>query len=57
MKNEHERLFEFIRLEELEKPVLILALEGWIDSSGIARSVKDSLLLKAQSQISLKSLI
>ncbi|MBT69698.1 MAG: hypothetical protein CL432_06085, partial [Acidimicrobiaceae bacterium] len=54
MKNDHEYLFEFIQLEELKKPVLILALEGWIDSSGIARSVKDSLLLKAQSQTMVK---
>ena len=54
MKSEQERLFEFIRLEELEKPVLILALDGWIDSSGIARNVKDSLLSKAQSRTMVK---
>ena len=54
MKSEQERLFEFIQLQELEKPVLILALDGWIDSSGIARNVKDSLLSKAQSQTMVK---
>ena len=54
MKNDYQHLFEFIQLEELEKPVLILALEGWIDSSGIARNVKDSLLSKAQSQTMVK---
>tara|TARA_B100001142_G_scaffold317637_1_gene358824 strand:- start:1547 stop:2419 length:873 start_codon:yes stop_codon:yes gene_type:complete len=50
MENNQENLFEFIQLKELQEPVLILALDGWIDSSGIARSVKDSLLSKAQTQ-------
>ena len=54
MKSEQEDLFEFIQLKELEKPVLILALDGWIDSSGIARNVKDSLLSKAESQTMVK---
>ena len=54
MENNQERLFEFIQLKELEKPVLILALDGWIDSSGIASSVKDSLLSKAQSETMVK---
>jgi hypothetical protein len=54
MTNNLEHLFEFIELRELEKPVLILALDGWIDSSGIARSVKDSLLSKAQSHTMVK---
>ena len=54
MKSEQEHLFEFTRLKELESPVLILALDGWIDSSGIARNVKDSLLSKAQSQTMVK---
>ena len=48
MENNQENLFEFIQLKKLQEPVLILALDGWIDSSGIARSVKDSLLSKAQ---------
>ena len=50
MENNQEHLFEFIELKELKEPVLILALDGWIDSSGIARSVKESLLSKTQSQ-------
>ena len=50
MENNQEYLFEFIELKELKEPVLILALDGWIDSSGIARSVKESLLSKTQSQ-------
>lgn len=54
MKSEQEDLFEFIQLKELENPVLILALDGWIDSSGIARNVKDSLLSKAESQTMVK---
>ena len=54
MKSEQEHLFEFTRLKELESPVLILALDGWIDSSGIARNVKDSLLSKAESQTMVK---
>ncbi|MBL89832.1 MAG: hypothetical protein CL517_06100 [Actinobacteria bacterium] len=48
MTSNYEHLFEFIELRELEKPVLILALDGWIDSSGIARSAKESLLSKAE---------
>ncbi len=54
MENNQEYLFEFIELKELHRPVLILALDGWIDSSGIARSVKESLLSKAQSQTIVK---
>jgi len=54
MKSEQEDLFEFVELKELENPVLILALDGWIDSSGIARNVKDSLLSKAESQTMVK---
>jgi hypothetical protein len=54
MENNQEYLFEFIELKELHRPVLILALDGWIDSSGIARGVKESLLSKAQSQTIVK---
>ena len=54
MENNQEYLFEFIELKELHRPVLILALDGWIDSSGIAQSVKESLLSKAQSQTIVK---
>jgi len=48
MSDNYEHLFEFAELKELEKPVLILALDGWIDSSGIAHSAKESLLSKAE---------
>ena len=40
MSDNYEHLFEFAELKELDKPVLILALDGWIDSSGIAHSAK-----------------
>ena len=48
MSDNYEHLFEFAELKELDKPVLILALDGWIDSSGIAHSAKESLLSKAE---------
>ena len=48
MSDNYEHLFEFADLKELDKPVLILALDGWIDSSGIAHSAKESLLSKAE---------
>ena len=48
MSDNYEYLFEFAELKELDKPVLILALDGWIDSSGIAHSAKESLLSKAE---------
>ena len=48
MSDNYEHLFEFAELKELDKPVLILALDGWIDSSGIAHSAKESLQSKAE---------
>ena len=48
MSDNYEHLFEFAELKELDKPVLILALDGLIDSSGIAHSAKESLLSKAE---------
>ena len=53
MKSEQERLFEFIRLEELEKPVLILAINSKTAWFSLMGSMAETVLRKIKIVLSM----
>ena len=48
MNKNNQEIYTFLNPRDLKEPVLILALDGWIDSSGTAKSAKESLISKAE---------